>query len=315
MAELTTLSEDQQLVSQELNNQVLAVLSNKVQGFQKAFIMATAIQTLKDKLTPEFMKPIMALQGSKLGFRTDKDLVKNPNTGKYERGPGYPEEVVKNCLIEMVLIGLQPTGNEFNIIGGNSYVTKEGGSSLLKTDPSLTNIVINYPSVTQSPDKKTANVTAQIRWEYNGEKNEKKVDFPVKSDVYTTFDALIGKAERKARMWLYNTINGTNLSDGDINDIPHEVVKSTINPDKIAKEKERERVVKHVTNSKNVSELERCVSKIDKDDTELAEQYVTKHVELSTSLDELQKCLSLIPEDDHNLTILYADKKRELAKS
>ena len=92
---VSTITESQELVSQELNSQITAVLSNKVQGFQKAFVMASAIQTLKDKLTPEFMAPIMALQGSKLGFKTDKDLAKNPNTGKYEKVRGYPFEVVK----------------------------------------------------------------------------------------------------------------------------------------------------------------------------------------------------------------------------
>ena len=68
--EVSNITESQSLVSQELNNQVLAVLSNKVEGFEKAFVMASAIQVLKERLTPEFMKPIMALQGSNLGFKT-----------------------------------------------------------------------------------------------------------------------------------------------------------------------------------------------------------------------------------------------------
>ena len=72
--EVVNITESQSLVSQELNNQVLAVLSNKVEGFEKAFVMASAIQVLKERLTPEFMKPIMALQGSNLGFKTDKNI-------------------------------------------------------------------------------------------------------------------------------------------------------------------------------------------------------------------------------------------------
>jgi hypothetical protein len=303
MAELSTISQDQELVSQELNNQVLAVLSNKVEGFQKAFIMASAIQVLKDRLSPEFMKPIMALQGSNLGFKTDKD-----------KSSGYPEVEVKACLIDAVLLGLQPTGNEFNIIAGNMYPTRQGFGSLLKKINGL-KYSISYSNPIFTQDKSSATCVTTIKWELNGEKNQQEVEFAIKSNAYATADAILGKAERKARRWLFNTVEGTDIPDGDVTDIPHTEVKSTINPERIAKEKERERVIKHITNSKNVSELERCVSKIDKDDTELVEQYVTKHVELSTSLDELQKCLSLIPEDDHNLTILYADKKRELAKS
>jgi hypothetical protein len=276
MADIATISHEQELVSQELNQQIVAVLSSKTEGFQKAFVMATAIQTLKERLTPEYMAPIMMLQGSKLGFKTDKDLVKNPNTGKYEKGVGYPMEIVKDCLIEMVLIGLQPTGNEFNIIGGNSYVTKEGGTSLIKKQHGLTNVVITYPSVNQSADKKTANVTTLIRWEYLGKKEEEKVDFPIKSDAYTTFDALVGKAERKAKVWLYNTINGTNISDGDIQEISHEVVKSTINPQVVADEKGRARVFEHIERSKTIEELKRCESQIKPDDEELLIAYDDK---------------------------------------
>ncbi len=281
MSNELTISKSQELVSQELNAQITAVLSNNVQGFQKAFVMASAIQVLKDKLTPEFMAPIMALQGSKLGFKTDKDLVKNPNTGKYEKGPGYPMEIVKDCLIEMVLIGLQPTGNDFNIIGGNSYVTKEGGASLLKTVQGLSKPVITYSNVTQSADKKTANVTAIIKWEYQGERNEEKIDFPIKSDPYTTFDALVGKAERKAKVWLYNTINGTNISDGDIQDISHEAVKEPL---------------KTIAETNENKQYER----------------ISKHIEDSTTIEQLEKCYAAIREEDHDLQVKYADKKREL---
>lgn len=47
---------------------------------------------------------------------------------------------------------------------------------------------------------------------------------------------MIGKAERKAKRWLFNTIKGTDISDGDVNDIPHvEVVDEN---DKLKKMKE-----------------------------------------------------------------------------
>ena len=54
------------------------------------------------------------------------------------------------------------------------------------------------PRPLESTQKKTANVKANIKWELNGEKREENIDFPVKSDAYTTFDSLIGKADRKA---------------------------------------------------------------------------------------------------------------------
>ena len=303
MSELKTISDSQELVSQELNNQVLAVLSNKVEGFQKAFVMASAIQVLKDRLTPEFMKPIMALQGSNLGFKTDKD-----------KNQGYPEIEVKACLIDAVLLGLQPTGNEFNIIAGNMYPTRQGFGSLLKKISGLKySIAYSNPIFTQ--DKSSATCTTTIKWELNGEQQQQDVEFAIKSNAYASADAIIGKAERKARRWLFNTVEGTDVPDGDVSDITHEVVKTTINPDKIANEKELARVQKHIEGSKSVDELERCKVKLPLANADMVYDYVSKHIKLSTSTDELGKILELVPEDDHDLTVEYHDKLTELKKS
>ncbi|MFK5282891.1 hypothetical protein ACI3PL_25325, partial [Lacticaseibacillus paracasei] len=79
----------------------------------------------------------MALQGNRLGFKTDKD-----------KSGGYPESVVKNCLIEAVLLGIQPTGNQFNIIAGNMYPTKEGCGYLLNNFKGLSyNLVCSLPRI------------------------------------------------------------------------------------------------------------------------------------------------------------------------
>ena len=64
------------------------VLAEQLQGFEKAYLVASAAGELKKLLNDEYMKPIMALQGNRLGFKTDKD-----KTG------GYSLEIVKNCLI------------------------------------------------------------------------------------------------------------------------------------------------------------------------------------------------------------------------
>jgi len=155
MSELITITESQSLVSKELNSQILAVLSNKVEGFEKAYIMASAIMLLQERLSPEFMKPIMALQGSNLGFKTDKL---------------YSMEEVKACLIDAVLLGLQPTNNEFNIIAKNMYPTRQGFGSLLKKINGL-KYSISYSNPVFTTDKTSANCTATIKWELNGESN------------------------------------------------------------------------------------------------------------------------------------------------
>jgi hypothetical protein len=179
-------------VAEKLDQNVLSVIGNeRIQGFNKAFMISTAIGRLKELITPEYMRPIMDLQGNRLGFKTDKD-----------KDGGYPEAVVKNCLIEAVLMGVQPAGNQFNIIAANTYITKEGYQHLLKKIPGLVyDITFELPRINN--DKSSAAVIAKIHWEYQGEKKDKSLDLPIKVNAYMGTDAVIGKATRKARKWGY----------------------------------------------------------------------------------------------------------------
>jgi hypothetical protein len=214
-----------QEAAERMNEIVLSVTGAEgLNGFRKAYLMAEGIKKLKELLTQEYMAPIMELQGSKLGFRTDKDLVKN--NGAWVKGPGYPMEVVKDCLIEAVLNGLQPTGNQFNIIAGNMYPTKEGTGFILNNYAGLKySIVIGLPRI--SNDRASAAVEATIKWTLNGDQNEQIVPIPIKMDAYTSVDSVIGKATRKARAWLISRITGSEITDGEVEDTAHTVVSST----------------------------------------------------------------------------------------
>jgi hypothetical protein len=189
----------------KLNNSVAKVLTTKqILGFEKANIIAEAIGELKVLLSNEYMKPIMALQGNRLGFKSDKD-----------KEGGYPIETVKNCLIEAVLTGVQPFGNQFNIIAGNCYITKEGFGYLLANYTGLVYSII--PQLPRIKDQSGA-VIMDIEWTLNGVKYNKSIDFAIKVNNFMGTDAVIGKATRKARAWLYNTISGCEVADGDAND-------------------------------------------------------------------------------------------------
>ena len=194
------------LVAEKLNNSVASVLGNNaLQGFEKAYTLASAVQQLKEILTPEYMKPIMQLQGNKLGFKTDKD-----------KDGGYTEAIVKNCLIEAVLFGLQPCGNQFNIIAGNMYATKEGVGYLLSKVEGLSyDIVAELPRVKEQ----SSAVVMKITWTMQGFTQTKSIDIPIKVNAYMGADAIIGKATRKARKWLYDTITGSEVPEGDAIDI------------------------------------------------------------------------------------------------
>jgi hypothetical protein len=197
-------------VSIDLNSSIVSVIgSTELLGFEKAYTVAIATQKLMGLLTKEYMKPIMFLQGNKLGFKTDKD-----------KDGGYPEEVVRTCLVEAVLTGVQPYGNQFNIIAGSCYITKEGFGYLLKNVPGLSyEIIPSIPRIDQA--KGSAAIIMKITWAKDGaEASVREIDFAIKVNSFMGADAVIGKATRKARAWLFNMLMGTEISDGDINDPP-----------------------------------------------------------------------------------------------
>lgn len=207
-------------VTKKLDQSVLSVIGSKtLLGFEKANKVAQAVSDLKTLLTNEYMAPIMNLQGNKLGFRTDKD-----------KNGGYTVDVVKNCLIEAVLMGLQPTGNQFNIIAGNMYPTKEGCGYLLNNFKGLSyKIVCGLPKVNQ--DKTSAAVDVNITWKLNGEEKTEVVPIPIKIDQYASVDSIIGKATRKGRAWLLSVVSGVEVTDGEVEDVKHTVVGTIINHD------------------------------------------------------------------------------------
>ncbi len=212
--QLTVKTQD---LAKRLNENVGHVIlsADQMTGFERAFLIARATADLKAMLTDEYMTPIMQLQGSRLGFKTDLD----------KKG-GYPMDVVRNCLIEAVLTGVQPFGNQFNIIAGNCYITKEGFGYLLPRFPGLTDyeIIPGLPRV--NPDKTGAAMKASVSWTFNGVQHTKELDIPVKMDQYTSVDSIIGKGTRKARAWLFNRLSGMEIGDGDAADM--ESGKTTI---------------------------------------------------------------------------------------
>lgn len=174
-------------------------------NFTKALLSARCIKEFKVALTPKVMGPIMALQGSPLGFRTDKD-----SSG------GYGENVVKEALIAAAMLGLMPVGNQFNIIGSRFYVTKEGFLFLLGNMPGLKyDVDLGVPKSSNGG----AIVHAAISWTLNGgETQRKELEIPVRVNNGMGADAVLGKAMRKACCRLYNMLTNSTLSDADVAD-------------------------------------------------------------------------------------------------
>jgi hypothetical protein len=181
---------------------------------RRAISQAACLDTLRKTISehPEVMNVITGLQGSPLGFLTDKD-----------KANGYPASTLADCAIEAMARGLALTGNEFNIIGGRCYVTKSGMKRLLGTLGVKHAVTCGLPQMAGD----AVVIPVDLQWEYNGEKKTKRLEIPTRQNAGMGIDALQGKAIRKARAWLYEHITGLEAVEGDV-----ESAAETVKPSK-----------------------------------------------------------------------------------
>jgi hypothetical protein len=199
--------------------------------FMRAFRMAAGIRALRDAITSQMMREIMSLQGSKLGFRTDKD-----------RDSGYPENVVKDCAIEAALRGAHWVGNEFNIISGSCYLTREFFTRKLAEFPGFANLRIEFGAPVLREAEKRAWVAVRASWTLNGrtdsiDKKAYKIDgtdqmlderIVVKLNSGMGDDAVLGKADRKIKAAIYARITGSQIDDRDVDEVEGRKTNGTI---------------------------------------------------------------------------------------
>lgn len=181
-----------------------------VNNFGAAFNAARVITLLREALTDEVMaKVFMPLMNTKVGFRTDRDG-KPDKQGRVK--PLYDVATVRDAIIDAAIIGLLPTGNQFNIISGTMYPTKEGYTVLLKKIGAKYIIDVQQD---RSQNPAFAEFPCKITYSFNGEKNSLTVIATVRRDQYSSNDQLRGKAERRAKKALYEYLTGTDYGDAD----------------------------------------------------------------------------------------------------
>ena len=189
---------------------------SKMGHFKRAFQMAEGMRILNAHITEKMMKDIMVLQGTKLGFRTDKDT-----------SGGYSIDVVKRCFIEATMYGAYPVGNEWNIIAGNTYLTKEFYTRMLNEFPGLR--YSPHPGVPAMANG-GALVPYVVEWILDGkpgklERIQHTEDgqafderIPVKVNGGMGADAILGKATRKMFKAVFDLLSGVQTPDGDLDD-------------------------------------------------------------------------------------------------
>lgn len=179
-----------------------------VNNFGAAFTAVAVVSKLRELLTDEIMtKVFMPLANTRIGFMTDK----RP-TRKDPHPEPYSIAIVRDAIIEAVSCGLQPTGNQFNIIAERMYPTKEGYTALLQKlgVKYITNIGADTNRL-----EGYAEIPYKVDYAYNGEKHSIGGTATVKKDQYSSPDQLRGKAERRAKKSLYEYITGCDLGDAD----------------------------------------------------------------------------------------------------
>ena len=195
-------------VCEEIDNVVQNAALAKIEKFnpiEQAERLAKGITSLRNMITDERMQPIMALQGSRLGFVTDKD-----------RENGYEMKVVRECYIESLLRGLRPIGNEWNIIAGNLYITKNGLGRLVREFPGLLALEIDFgiPSVSESG----ATISGTANWTRDGEAQTLTTNLAIRVNKKGMgADAIVGKATRKLLARIYDRLTGSYFApDGEV---------------------------------------------------------------------------------------------------
>jgi len=184
--------------------------------FKRMFMLGAVMSELKALLTPQVMQPVMALQNSPIGFLTDK------------KETGYPVDVVRAAIIEAAINGVSICGNEFNILAGRFYLTKNGLKHKLRDVEGLYKNVT--PGIPKMVSEKGAIITMHLDWTFNGEKHEKDLTFAIRVNAGMGTDAIVGKATRKAYAWLYEEVTGNNVNEGDATDDSPIEVQAEVSP-------------------------------------------------------------------------------------
>ncbi len=149
----------------------------------------------------------------------------------------YPATVVAECVTQACMLGLDIVGNQFNIIQGRFYLTKEGLDKLL-CDMGVPHAVVCHPyrqgecikggvdrNGRQMADINMVVIPVTLSWMEGGKDFSQELEFQVRMNANTTPDNVNGKATRKAYKWLYDKISSQSgrasmfrVDDGDATD-------------------------------------------------------------------------------------------------
>lgn len=229
-------------------NQLIAecsILTSNVTEYEKSLLYGHYLVEIKKQISGKVLEIVKDLMNTGLGFKTDR----NPNDPQCRIKEIYSDEIIKNCVTQAIMHGLRIHGNEFNILGGNFYATKEGLERIVNRNPDLEKkIAIKSRGFKKSPETDIWALSYEYEFKLK-DRQEIKDDTTVyvrgkQGNYEITLDAVLGKARRKVLKTIYNqmTQGFFLLEDADdVDDIPEikEINKEGAKESKISQLKEK----------------------------------------------------------------------------
>lgn len=207
---MANLATREQLSTQLAQIQTEVNTLSKNNSLVSCLSAANAMYLLDQVLTDEVVRTyFIPLMNTRAGFLTDR----NPSKAKRGQQPPTPYGLaeVRSCLKDAILKGLLPVGNQFNIIAGSVYITREGYTFL------LSKLGVKHRIIPcQKPDVNGCAVySVRIEAETaQGERISYTNEVTLKRGQYDSDALLQGKAYARSVKSLWTYVSG--LDSGDV---------------------------------------------------------------------------------------------------
>lgn len=192
------------------------------EGFGKTLAIATGLVAIQEAMTDETVAVLKALEGTDVGFKTDKD----------HQASGYDAQTIKACAVRALLNGAYLHGNEFNIIAGGCYLTQQYYLRKLREYPNVSDVQIDIdiPCVDSSRPAVQNNHTMLVggyacckvdgtRVEIYARESTKFGDQRMAVSAYKAdIDQAQGKAKKRLAQRLFERIAGVDISEDSESD-------------------------------------------------------------------------------------------------
>ena len=197
------VSQKAEMIEQVVNECNLTVIE-QMPKLARGLALGKGLKRLRELVDDDVMsEAVLPLMESPLGFRTDRD-------GKDK---GYPKAVIKDAVIHALLRGGQLVGNEFNVISGKCYLTKEYYERQVRELVHNLRVIEHVPQVMQGG----ALVGMEASWIYEGKPDRLKcvkseegdARIAVRVNAGMGIDAILGKAYRKLYARIYRRVTGS----------------------------------------------------------------------------------------------------------